>query len=401
MAKGMTKINGQMKEGAKNIAGYADRPEITKSDKKEPFRSRVVDELKSLICTHSPAGISISSLDGCYMLVNPAFCRFLGYTENELMGLSAEATTHPDDLERIRRLRNNGLPEDSPEPSERRFIRKDGTTVWGLVSENLYFEYAGAPAYVLAIVQVISGSKLKGPVPKLESRVVELEAAIRELETFNYTVSHDLRSPLATIGGFCELLLGLGRTHIDDQCKSIIRHMLGTVRHMNQLMETLLNFSRISNREMNREEVNLGLLANFAAAQLRMREPNRKVEFDIIESAVVEGDSRLLREVMENLLDNAWKYTGKQERALIEFGRKKVDGSTVYFIRDNGPGFDMTHAERIFNPFQRLHSREEFAGYGIGLATARRIIQRHGGRIWAEGKPGQGATFYFSIPAQN
>ena len=232
---------------------------------------------------------------------------------------------------------------------------------------------------------------------KLASRALELEAANRELEAFNYTVSHDLRSPLTTIGGFCELLLGLGKSHLDDQCKSIIRHICGTVRQMDQLIETLMNFSRISNREMTRETVNLSTIANALAAQLKMREPHRQVKFIIANGVEVEGDAKLLREVLENLLGNAWKYTGKLERAQIEFGVNETNGTTTFFVRDNGPGFDMAQADRLFIPFHRLHSREEFAGHGIGLSTAQRIILRHGGRIWAEGEPCHGATFYFTL----
>ena len=173
--------------------------------------------------------------------------------------------------------------------------------------------------------------------------------------------------------------------------------MRGTVRYMDQMIESLLNFSSISSRELNREEVNLSLIANTIAAQLKIRDPNRQVEFSIADRIVVEGDKKLLREVIENLLGNAWKYTGKQEKARIEFGRRNINGSATCFIRDNGPGFDMSNAERLFVPFHRLHSKEEFTGYGIGLSTVQRIIQRHGGKIWAKGEPGRGATFYFTL----
>ena len=235
---------------------------------------------------------------------------------------------------------------------------------------------------------------------KLASRALELEAANRELEAFNYTVSHDLRSPLTTIGGFAELLLGLGKSNLDDQSKSIIHHICGTVRQMDQLIESLMNFSRISNREMTRETVNLSTIADALAAQLKMREPHRQVKFIIAKGVEAGGDAKLLREVLENLLGNAWKYTGKLERAQIEFGLGETNGTTTYFVRDNGPGFEMSQADRLFIPFHRLHSREEFAGHGIGLSTAQRIILRHGGSIWAEGEPGHGATFYFTLDRQ-
>jgi PAS domain S-box-containing protein len=356
-----------------------------------------------LFFRQSSAGIFLASPDGRIIEVNPAFCSFLGYTENELQDLTFAEIIHPDDHEMLRRVWDKAKESNGRASSmEERFLRKDGSMIWGEVSRDRFYDREGKPLYILTIMQDISERKrreaaLRGSGAKSASRALELEATNKELESFNYTVSHDLRSPLTSIGGFCELLLGLGKSHLDDQCKSIIRHIGGTVRHMDQLIETLLNFSRISNREMHRETVNLSLMANTVAAQLKMREPHRQVEFIVAERAVAEGDAKLLREVLENLLGNSWKYTGKQEKARIEFGFMERDGTTTYYVRDNGPGFDMAHAERLFIPFHRLHSREEFAGYGIGLSTAQRIISRHGGRIWAEGESGQGASFYFTL----
>lgn len=367
----------------------------------------IFDERSGRIFRHLSAGICVSSPEGSLIMANPAYCRFLGYMETEIAGLTTEDIIHPDDLEKARMHREKALSGDlQGSTREERYLLKDGSTAWGQVSENMISEQDGSLTYVLTTVQDISDKKMaeaarKAPDSKLASRIIELETANTELESFNYTVSHDLRSPLTTIGGFCELLLGLGKSHLDDQCNSIIRHMRGTVRHMDQLIETLLNFSRILNRELNREIVNLSQMASSFVVQLLMREPHRQVEFNIAEKVLVEGDPKLLREVMENLLDNAWKYTGKQEKALIEFGTMEIDGATAYFVRDNGPGFDMAQAERIFTPFHRLHCREEYAGFGIGLSTARRIIQRHGGSIWAEGEPGRGATFFFTIPEKS
>lgn len=404
MSNGITKLNNQLKKGITKVEPGKDRSGFSKGNMKRHATGSIVEEGYGKIFRYSSAGICISSPEGSFIIVNPAFCRFLGYTENELMGLSADEIIHPDDLERARRSRKNARPGDSAGFSrEERYRRKDGSTIWGQVSDDWFFKADGTPSYVLTIVQDISEKKpvetaSMEPDAKLALRVAELEAANMELESFNYTVSHDLRSPLTTIGGFCELLLGLGKSHLDEQCKSIIRHMRGTVRHMDQLIETLLNFSRLSNRDLSREKVNLSQFASRLAVQLRMREPQRQIEFNIAQRAVVEGDPKLLMEVMGNLLDNAWKYTSKQEKTQIEFGRMETEGSVTYFVRDNGPGFAMAQAERIFSPFLRLHSREEFAGFGIGLSTARRIIQRHGGRIWAEGIPGHGATFYFTLP---
>jgi PAS domain S-box-containing protein len=406
MAESITKLHKPGKGGTKKVAPRDELTGFLPEYGKEPVSESLIEKRFCMIFRKSSAGISLATKGGRFIEVNPAFSSLLGYTENELLELTSEEITHPDDHKMLRRLWDNGKEGNgNVNPMEGRYLRKDGSILWGQVSRDWFYDREGKPLYLLTIMQDISARKridaeLHESGAKLALRALELEAANRELESFNYTVSHDLRSPLTSIGGFCELLLGQGTSHLDDQCKSIIRHMGGTVRHMDQLIETLLNFSRISNREMSRETVNLSLIAIAVAAQLKMREPHRQVEFIIAERVVGEGDAKLLREVLENLLGNSWKYTGKKENARIEFGLMETDGTITYYVRDNGPGFDMAHADRLFIPFYRLHSREDFAGYGIGLSTAQRIILRHGGRIWAEGEPGLGATFYFTLGEQ-
>jgi signal transduction histidine kinase len=166
---------------------------------------------------------------------------------------------------------------------------------------------------------------------------------------------------------------------------------------MNQLIDTLLNFSRLAHAELHREPFDLSAMAHEIAAELEQAEPARRVTFRIAEGIPVDGDAKLVRVVMENLLGNAWKYTGAREEAVIEFGMADFDGKPAFFVRDNGPGFTMADAEKLFIPFQRLPGSDEFKGHGIGLATVERIIRRHGGRVWAEGEPGKGATFYFTL----
>ena len=166
---------------------------------------------------------------------------------------------------------------------------------------------------------------------------------------------------------------------------------------MNQLIDTLLKFSRIIRDEMRHDTVDLSAMAQEVAASLEKGEPERRVKFRIAEGIKVNGDAGLLHIVLDNLIGNAWKYSGKQEETVIEFGVKEIEGKTAFFVRDNGPGFDMAYAEKLFVPFQRLPGTAEFKGHGIGLATVERIIRRHGGRVWAEGEPGKGATFYFTL----
>ncbi len=225
----------------------------------------------------------------------------------------------------------------------------------------------------------------------------ELETANQDLEAFSYTVSHDLRSPLTGIDGFCQLLLDDSCTLSAEKTREFIGHIQSAADRMGQLITTILDFSKLTRKRLERETVDLGKLALSIAMELRSREPQRTVTFRISEGGVVTGDAQLLLVVLDNLIGNAWKYSGKRTDAVIEFGSLKKEGETVYFVRDNGAGFDMTYAGKLFTAFERLHDSEEFEGIGIGLATAKRIIQRHGGEIWAEGEEGKGATFYFTL----
>jgi signal transduction histidine kinase len=226
----------------------------------------------------------------------------------------------------------------------------------------------------------------------------QVEAANRELQAFSYSASHDLRAPLRSIDGFSRILLEEYTGQLDFQGRLYLSRIRESVERMGDLIDALLALSRVSRAEMRREEVDLSALARAAAQDLRRSEPDRPVEFHLTEGLKANGDPALLRALLQNLLGNAWKFTGKQARGVIEFGVQPPshDGS-VFFVRDNGVGFDMQHAAKLFSPFHRLHCPTDFPGAGIGLATVQRIIQRHGGRVWAEAAPGQGATFYFTL----
>ncbi|BCS52245.1 PAS domain S-box protein [Geobacter sp. SVR] len=231
---------------------------------------------------------------------------------------------------------------------------------------------------------------------ELAARAAELEEANRELEAFNYTVAHDLRKPLATINGYCQIILGMCGDRLDGECRNYLQSAYDGTWRMSRLIDALLNFSRASRIEPRREGVDLSGLAQAVAVELKLTELARRVDFRIVEGLSVIGDADLLRVVLANLIGNAWKYTGNREEAVIEFGVMQVGEEEAYFVRDNGPGFAMADAGKLFLPFQRV-AGNEFAGHGIGLATVERIIRRHGGRIWAEGEPGKGAVFYFTL----
>ena len=238
-----------------------------------------------------------------------------------------------------------------------------------------------------------------------------LEASNKELEAFSYSVSHDLRAPLRSIDGFGQILLEDYADILDAQGKDHLVRVRSATQHMGELIDDLLKLSRVTRSEMKQVLVDLSALARAIAVELRKSQPERRVQFVIAPGAVANGDARLLRVLLENLLANAWKFTSKHPTARIEFGvtqlgevgsQQSAVGSRqsqiVYFVRDDGAGFDMSYAGKLFGAFQRLHTASEFPGTGIGLATVQRIVYRHGGRVWAEGAVDQGATFYFTLP---
>ena len=223
------------------------------------------------------------------------------------------------------------------------------------------------------------------------------ETANHELEAFSYSVAHDLRAPLRSIDGFSQALLEDCADRLDSDGKRYLQNVRGSAQQMGNLIDDLLNLSRVTRSELRREPLDLSGLAHAVLARLRDSQPGRQVDASIQEGLTANADPRLLDIVLTNLLGNAWKFTRKREAARIEFAVKTDGPAPVYFVRDNGAGFDEAYAGKLFGVFQRLHSAHEFEGTGIGLATAQRIVRRHGGRIWAEGKAGAGATFYFTL----
>jgi signal transduction histidine kinase len=232
---------------------------------------------------------------------------------------------------------------------------------------------------------------------RVQERTAQLEGTNKELEAFCYSVSHDLRAPLRTIRGFSEVLLEQCLPQLDSRGQDFLRRTCDAGAQMEKLIEDLLKLSRVARGEIDHREIDLSAIAQEIAGDLSSSEPGRKVEFAITPGVSAHGDERLLRLVIDNLLRNAWKFTGKKPEARIEFGRTNGE-SSPFFVRDNGIGFDMAYAGKLFGVFQRLHSPAEFAGSGVGLAIVQRVVNRHGGRVWAEAKLNTGATFYFTLP---
>jgi PAS domain S-box-containing protein len=273
----------------------------------------------------------------------------------------------------------------------------------------IFFNYHKIP-YPFSSIQVDFCMKLASSVSfaiqnsqllkELRHRASELENANKELESFSYSASHDLKAPLIVASGFCRRLSEFYGEKLDAKGRRYLRRIEESCRHMNHLIEDLLNLSKVTMSKIKLKTIGLSDLVKSVATQLKEKEPKRKVSFLIEDGLTAKGDSRLLGVALENLLGNAWKFTSKSEKATIEFGLlKPIGGEPTYFVRDNGCGFDMSMADKLFKPFQRLHEDEEFSGTGVGLATVHRIITKHGGRIWAESEVDQGTTFFFTLPS--
>jgi PAS domain S-box-containing protein len=310
---------------------------------------------------------------------------------------------HPDDRETVNKAVRETLAQQAPYNVHYRIIRPDGITRVIHAQGVAETDGAGKTVRMIGTAQDVTERRemeeqLKIMHSELAAHASELEAANIELEAFNYMVAHDLRTPLASINGFCQVIQKLFNGQNAD-CKKYLQEIYEASLRMDRLIDALLVFSRVTRVKILHEKVALGKMALEVAMGLKMSEPARRVAFRISEGIVANGDASLLRIVIDNLIGNAWKYSGKMEEAVIEFGVSETEREQTFFVRDNGAGFDNAYAEKLFVPFQRLPGSKEFKGHGIGLATVERIIRRHGGRVWAEGELGKGATFYFTLAA--
>ncbi len=349
----------------------------------------------------SPDTIIISrNRDQRFIEVNDSFTRLTGYTRHEILNdpsIVAKLLGNLQDSERIVGLLQD---QESVRNQEARFRTRRGDVRNILFSsEPINF---GGELCKITIAKDITELKraeeeLKAAMSRLERSTTQLEATNRELETFSYSVSHDLRSPLRSIDGFSQALLEDYQDRFDAQGRDYLNRLRLASQKMGELIDGLLKLSRLTRSEMHPETVDLGALAQEIVTRLQEEQPERQVEFLAGDGLTASGDPQMLRALLENLIGNAWKFSAKNPQARIEFGKTGKDGKTEFFIRDNGVGFDMTYAGKLFGAFQRLHSTEDFPGTGIGLATVRRIINRHGGSIRAEGEVSKGATFYFTL----
>lgn len=335
--------------------------------------------------------------------------RSLGYALSEMTGglKQWEKLVHPADLPAFRTECARAVASKSPFSLEYRVLHRDGIPL--CFQDNGYplIDSEGDISSIVGFRVDITARKrdeeqIRQMNSELERRVLartaELQFANQEMEAFCYSISHDLRAPLRSIRGYSEIILQEFGAKLDSRGEEYLKRACESAGHMNQLLDDLLRLSVISRGELQREKTDLGELAKEIIADLKSDEPHRKVKFETARGLPVRGDARLLRIALGNLLGNAWKFTSRKPAALIEFGSTRQNGERVFFVRDNGDGFEMEWRHRLFGVFERLHAVKDFPGTGIGLAIVQRIIQRHGGRIWAEGKPNEGATFYFTVP---
>ena len=383
------------------------RVEEALRDSEEQFR-QVFEE--------SPSGILLIEEDQRVRRANPAFCRLLGRTEEELQQLPSNSF-HDGLLNLMFETGWTAPGEQTRYQSEQEYVTRSGGTAWVNVHATKLRNSQGRAVCNLALVEDITDRKkadqevralndsLELRVAQRSAEVVEsnqkLESANRELEAFAYSVSHDLRAPLRSVDSFSQIILDEYSEKLDEEGVKYLRRIRAGAQNMGQLINDLLNLSRVSRGLLTRKPVNLSSIASMVVNELRDQEPRRSVQVEIAPDIPANGDAPLLRVVMTNLIGNAWKFTGKHEKACLEFGASSEEGVLTYFVRDNGAGFDMTYASQLFTPFQRLHQATEFAGTGIGLATVQRIVERHGGRIWAESSVGEGATFFFTLAAES
>lgn len=350
---------------------------------------RQSEERLRLSFEHSAVGAAIVSLNGHFLSVNQALCKMVGYEAAELTTKDFQSITHVDDLaadlDLVRRLLAGEIPSYQ---MEKRYLHKLGAVVWIRLSVALVRDGHDQPVHFVVHVEDITERK------KAEAHAA---AASKELESFSYSVAHDLRAPLRAINGFTQILVKHHAQGMSDDAKECFAEVCASSKRMGQLIDDLLSLSQVGRAALVREDVDLSEMAREISGKLQQSAPAREAEFVVQDGLLAQGDRRLIMIALENLLGNAWKYTGKHARARIEVGAVNDGSHNGFFVRDDGDGFDMAYAGKLFGAFQRLHSADDFEGTGIGLATVQRIVQRHGGSVRAEGKPGAGATFYVTL----
>jgi PAS domain S-box-containing protein len=315
---------------------------------------------------------------------------------------------HQDDRHLAYNLFTEQQDKDKVIEFECRMLGADGKVVWVMLVATAIPDESGErhlQGYLIDIsarkATEIELNHYRNHLEELvEQRTKALAAANKELEAFSYSVSHDLRAPLRSVDGFSQVLLEDYAERLDDAGKQYLNRIRRATQNMSNLIDDLLNLSKLTRSEVNTQPVNLSEMATDIVQELQALDPQRTVAVHIMPNLITDADPKLIRLAIQNLLSNAWKFTAKTPNGEIRFGATHIDGQNAFYVQDNGAGFDMAYADKLFGAFQRLHSPQEFDGNGVGLAIVQRIVGRHNGRVWAKGVQGQGATFYFTLPRQ-
>jgi PAS domain S-box-containing protein len=366
----------------------------TGSTRREPMDTA---DLLAAIVNSSDDAIIGKTTDGVITTWNPAAERMYGYAAEEIIGQPITVLCPPDLVAEIHEILRKIGNDERVSYFETVRQRKDGTVFPVSVTISPVHDDRHGLIGASSIARDISErNRLQA---ELRVRTDDLESAYRDLETFSYSVSHDLRAPLRALGGLSSALLEDCGDSLSEAAVGYTERIQAASERMTELIDDLLNLARVSRAEIRLQVLDLGAEVASIAAELQRQGPDRHVRFAIQQPALATADRTLIRTVLQNLLENAWKFTAGRDDAAIEFGmtREGTAGSRFY-VRDNGAGFNAAHAGKLFTPFERLHTVSQFPGTGVGLASVRQIVERHGGRTWAEGAVGEGATFYFTLP---
>ncbi len=347
----------------------------------------------------SPIMIWLNDEQANLIYANKGLLAFFGQPFDILAHRGWEPYIHPEDLGKVCNHLETAFETRSDFNLEFRMKQADGQFRWILSRGAARFrddgEFLGQVGTCLDITEIREARETLES--KVHERTHQLETLNKELEAFAYSVSHDLRAPLRSIDGFSQILMNRTGDRLTEEEQRYLRNVCDNTQRMGELIDDLLKLSRLSRAKMAYEDVDLGAMAAAILINCQKQEPQRHVRFQVAEGMVVHGDASLLKILLENLLGNAWKFTGKVAEAEIEVGVIRQGDKPVYYVKDNGAGFNMKYVDKLFGAFQRLHRMDEFPGTGIGLATVQRILHRHGGKAWAQGEVGKGATFYFSL----
>jgi PAS domain S-box-containing protein len=399
------KIQYDKNEKPRKLVGITH--DITREKRWEELQNKLNQEihkerdLLKIIMENTDAQLAYLDPHFNFIDVNSSYAEHSGFTKEEIIGKN-HFDLFPNEenkaiFEKVKETKEKTEFEAKPF----QLPHSNEISYWNWSLNPILNKRNQVNGFVLSLIDVTEIKKNEEQIKQLNNslmkRTTELAVTNNELEAFTYSASHDLQAPLRSISGFSEIMLEDYEDNLDDQGKDYLHRICKAISKMSQLINDLLKLSRISRAEMKKEPVNISELTEEIITEYKKKEPTRTISIDVEPNIVADGDKNLLRIVLNNLIGNSWKFTKNQTNPKISFGKTKKEGNTVYYVQDNGAGFDEDYADKLFVPFQRLHDEQEFPGSGIGLPLVARIIHRHNGEIWANGEVGKGATFYFSL----